>query len=185
MNHLKKIFLLFVFIFFIILEMNAKGFKEYIFAPKIGGAWVFAIPIYYNDSGESEGALTMNLDILFNHSSGFSFLIANNLFFLFNNETNAGINALPFYALNFLFGYTYGIGNGIEASIKAGIGIITIVWLMNIPVHFSLAKYFTNKYGIYFSILNNFAFYPENIKEKDQTILFNILNISIGPSFRL
>lgn len=155
MNHLKKIFLLFVFIFFIILEMNAKGFKEYIFAPKIGGAWVFAIPIYYNDSGESEGALTMNLDILFNHSSGFSFLIANNLFFLFNNETNAGI------------------------------GIITIVWLMNIPVHFSLAKYFTNKYGIYFSILNNFAFYPENIKEKDQTILFNILNISIGPSFRL
>lgn len=184
--------ILFVFIVFNFSRLYAAGFKEHILSPKIGGAWI--VPIHNMDTYDNtdnmahSGAGIINFDALFNHKCGFSFIISNNFYLLFEKnyleESISKITVFPIYSLTFLFGYTYGIDNTFEFTIASGLGVLSTIWFLNFPLQINFAKYFNHKYGLYISIMENFCFPP--IKDEDYSSLyFNVFNISLGPCFRL
>ncbi|EFW38263.1 DUF2715 domain-containing protein [Treponema phagedenis] len=161
-------------------------------APKLGGSWVMAYEANprYRESDDKHvlhmGGITLDFDALFNHKSGFSFLITNNIYLLINPtaiNNPPAIPLIPLYSLNFLFGYTHGLGTNFEFTAAAGIGISTFVlsaFAISIPIQLNFVPYFTEKYGLYISVAENLAYIIES-----EGIFINTLNFSIGQSFRL
>lgn len=183
-----------------------RTFEQYVFAPSLAVSTVFLGVPPYNDEWVGP---SLNLDMIFTkEKSGFSFFIHNNTAVWFyppakkyrraeNNDSPLAF--LPLVFFHFMLGYTHGRGTSFEISAGIGPGFsfspahffMPIVPFPGISTEIAFSKYFNKKFGIYFSALNSFTFIPfgssidENGKRHNALLFADMLNISIGPSFRL
>lgn len=181
----------------------SKGFDQKIFAPFIGvsgGVTAFESEVkgkMYAD--QTMVGPSLGLDMFFNmKKNGFTFMFNNNIMPVFIERHSdpyavenkrilrGGMGFGILWYAEFLFGYTYGIGEKFELTAAAGPAFLLPVYpALNLRV--STAYYFNRKYGIYLGLGN--SFYVFNMRgfgvDKSSWILGDIISFSIGPVFRL
>ena len=149
---------------------------------------------------------SLNLDMIFTkEKSGFSFFIHNNTAVWFTtypkdpDEPTPKLVSLPLTLFHFMFGYTHGRGSNFEISAGIGPGFALspahffrpVTLMPTVSTEIAFTTYFSKKYGLYVSALNSFIFIPfgsyrgADGKRKISYLFIDMLNISIGPSFRL
>ena len=184
-------------------KQRKRVFEQYVFAPSFALSTVFVgiQPDLYILMGPS-----LNLDMIFTkEKSGFSFFIHNNTAVWFTtypkepNETAPRLAFLPLTLFHFMFGYTHGRGSNFEISAGIGPGFalspahffMPITLMPAVSTEIAFTTYFSKKYGLYVSALNSFIFIPfgsymgPDGKRKSGYLFTDMLNISIGPAFRL
>ena len=184
-------------------KQRKRAFEQYVFAPSFALSTVFVgiQPDLYILMGPS-----LNLDMIFTkEKSGFSFFIHNNTAVWFTtypkepNETAPRLAFLPLTLFHFMFGYTHGRGCNFEISAGIGPGFalspahffMPITLMPAVSTEIAFTTYFSKKYGLYVSALNSFIFIPfgsyrgSDGKRKSSYLFTDMLNISIGPAFRL
>lgn len=184
-------------------KQRKRAFEQYVFAPSFALSTVFLgiPPDLYIIMGPS-----LNLDMIFTkEKSGFSFFIHNNTAVWFTtypkdpDEPGPKLVSLPLTLFHFMFGYTHGRGSNFEISAGIGPGVALspahffrpVTLLPAVSTEIAFTTYFSKKYGLYVSALNSFIFIPfgsyrgADGKRKTSYLFIDMLNISIGPSFRL
>lgn len=179
--------------------MFAKGFDQYIFAPHTGAAggfiWdssLYAKKMYLKDSIARPA---LGLDIIFNMKNGFTFMVNNNFMPVFLIDRfddpyrpkdkrirgmNMGFGVIGY--IEFLFGYTHGIGSNFELTAGAGpAGLWPLAPALN--ARLSGSYYFNRKYGIFFGLGNSLGILPG--MRNGGAIITNITIFSFGAAFRL
>ena len=184
-------------------KQRKRAFEQYVFAPSFALSTVFLgiRPDLYIIMGPS-----LNLDMIFTkEKSGFSFFIHNNTAVWFTtypkdpDEPTPKLVSLPLTLFHFMFGYTHGRGSNFEISAGIGPGFALspahffrpVTLMPTVSTEIAFTTYFSKKYGLYVSALNSFIFIPfgsyrgADGKRKISYLFIDMLNISIGPSFRL
>ena len=184
-------------------KQRKRVFEQYVFAPSFALSTVFLgiRPDLYIIMGPS-----LNLDMIFTkEKSGFSFFIHNNTAVWFTtypkdpDEPTPKLVSLPLTLFHFMFGYTHGRGSNFEISAGIGPGFALspahffrpVTLMPTVSTEIAFTTYFSKKYGLYVSALNSFIFIPfgsyrgSDGKRKTSYLFIDMLNISVGPSFRL
>ena len=170
------------------LQKKHAGFDEYLFAPALGMGIGFELPTSKNTS-EFQFVLgpSIKFDMQFSLRSGFSFLLLNEVFFPLaytaTNKDSAQAGYIPVWHGGVLFGYTHGVKTDVEITAAGGLGVMLI--LPELITQLSISKFFTEKYGLYFTLNNKFVFLPAALADDGKMRALSTVDVTLGASFRI
>ena len=173
------------------LQKKHAGFDEYLFAPALGMGIGFELPTSKNTS-EFQFVLgpSIKFDMQFSLRSGFSFLLLNEVFFplayiTYNvaKKDSVQMGYIPVWHGGVLFGYTHGVKTDVEITAAGGLGVMLI--LPELITQLSISKFFTEKYGLYFTLNNKFVFLPAALADDGKMRALSTVDVTLGASFRI
>lgn len=170
------------------LQKKHIGFDEYLFAPAAGIGVGFELPISKR-TPELQFVLapSIKFDMQFSLKSGFSFLLLNELFFplSYNAVKRDSVQTVynPVWHGGVLFGYTHGVKTDLEITAAGGLGVMLI--LPELVTQLSISKFFTEKYGLYFTLNNTFVFLPAALADDGKMQVLSTVGAALGASFRI
>ena len=170
------------------LQKKHIGFDEYLFAPAAGIGVGFELPISKR-TPELQFVLapSIKFDMQFSLKSGFSFLLLNELFFplSYNAAKQDSVQTVysPVWHGGVLFGYTHGVKTDLEITAAGGLGVMLI--LPELVTQLSISKFFTEKYGLYFTLNNTFVFLPAALADDGKMQVLSTVGAALGASFRI
>lgn len=173
------------------LQKKHVGFDEYLFAPALGMGIGFELPTSKNTS-ELQFVLgpSIKFDMQFSLRSGFSFLLLNEVFFplayiTYNvaKKDSVQMGYIPVWHGGVLFGYTHGVKTDVEITAAGGLGVMLI--LPELITQLSISKFFTEKYGLYFTLNNKFVFLPAALADDGKMRALSTVDVTLGASFRI
>ena len=170
------------------LQKKHAGFDEYLFAPAFGMGIGFELPTSKNTL-ELTFVLgpSIKFDMQFSLKSGFSFLLLNEVFFPLaytaTNKDSAQAGYTPVWHGGVLFGYTHGVKTDLEITAAGGLGVMFI--LPELVTQLSISKFFTEKYGLYFTLNNKFVFLPVALADDGKMRAMSTVDAALGASFRI
>ena len=173
------------------LQKKHAGFDEYLFAPALGMGIGFELPTSKNTS-EFQFVLSPSIkfDMQFSLRSGFSFLLLNEVFFplayiTYNvaKKDSVQMGYIPVWHGGVLFGYTHGVKTDVEITAAGGLGVMLI--LPELITQLSISKFFTEKYGLYFTLNNKFVFLPAALADDGKMRALSTVDVTLGASFRI
>ena len=172
-------------------QKKHAGFDEYLFAPALGMGIGFELPTSKNTS-EFQFVLgpSIKFDMQFSLRSGFSFLLLNEVFFplayiTYNvaKKDSVQMGYIPVWHGGVLFGYTHGVKTDVEITAAGGLGVMLI--LPELITQLSISKFFTEKYGLYFTLNNKFVFLPAALADDGKMRALSTVDVTLGASFRI
>ena len=170
------------------LQKKHAGFDEYLFAPAAGMGIGFELSTSKNTL-ELPFVLgpSIKFDMQFSLRSGFSFLLLNEVFFPLaytaTNKDSAQAGYIPVWHGGVLFGYTHGVKTDLEITAAGGLGVMFI--LPELVTQLSISKFFTEKYGLYFTLNNKFVFLPAALADDGKMRAMSTVDAALGASFRI
>ena len=170
------------------LQKKHAGFDEYLFAPTAGMGIGFELSTSKNTL-ELPFVLgpSIKFDMQFSLRSGFSFLLLNEVFFPLaytaTNKDSAQAGYIPVWHGGVLFGYTHGVKTDLEITAAGGLGVMFI--LPELVTQLSISKFFTEKYGLYFTLNNKFVFLPAALADDGKMRAMSTVDAALGASFRI
>ena len=170
------------------LQKKHAGFDEYLFAPTAGISVGFELPISKR-TPELQFVLgpSIKFDMQFSLKSGFSFLLLNEVFFplAYNAAKKDSVQTgySPVWHGGVLFGYTHGVKTDLEITAAGGLGVMFI--LPELVTQLSISKFFTEKYGLYFTLNNKFVFLPAALADDGKMRAMSTVDAALGASFRI
>ena len=170
------------------LQKKHAGFDEYLFAPTAGMGIGFELSTSKNTL-ELPFVLgpSIKFDMQFSLRSGFSFLLLNEVFFPLaytaTNKDSAQAGYIPVWHGGVLFGYTHGVKTDLEITAAGGLGVMFI--LPELVTQLSISKFFTEKYGLYFTLNNKFVFLPAALADDGKMRALSTVDVTLGASFRI
>ena len=170
------------------LQKKHTGFDEYLFAPTAGISVGFELPISKR-TPELQFVLgpSIKFDMQFSLKSGFSFLLLNEVFFplAYNaaKKDSTRNDYIPVWHGGVLFGYTHGVKTDLEITAAGGLGVMFI--LPELVTQLSISKFFTEKYGLYFTLNNKFVFLPAALADDGKMQVLSTVGAALGASFRI